>query len=74
MGGLWENVAVGVIVGLALIWAVWGLVRQGRAKKVCSSCSSSGECPLVNTDQTAVPDSTCAEPDFQVSSSSGDPR
>lgn len=43
----WETAAVGLIVGVAALWAVRSLVRAGRRKQVCSTCGSAGSCPLV---------------------------
>ena len=46
MGSTFEMVVVGVVVVAALIWAgraVWSSVRK---QGVCSSCGSSGECPV----------------------------
>lgn len=48
MGSLWETLAVVAVVGAAAIWAGRSLWRAVRQKKVCSTCGSSGDCPLVN--------------------------
>lgn len=48
MAALWETLAVGAVVGGAVLWAWRGLWRAAREKKVCSTCGSSGDCPLVN--------------------------
>jgi hypothetical protein len=42
----WELVVVGVIVAAAVAWAVRGLVRATKRKQVCTSCASSGGCPV----------------------------
>ncbi len=42
----WDALAVGVIVLLAAVWAVRSIVRAVRAKKMCSGCASSADCPL----------------------------
>ena len=46
MGSTFELVAVGVVVFAALIWAGRAVWRSVRKQGVCSSCGSSGECPL----------------------------
>ncbi len=45
----YDNLAVGVIVLVAVVWAVRSIVRAVRAKRVCSTCASSGDCPLTST-------------------------
>ncbi len=48
MSSMTEMVLVGVVVGVALFWAVraiWNSVRKGNA---CTSCTSSGDCPVEN--------------------------
>ena len=43
-----ETVVVGVAVAGAGAWAVRALVRSLKKPGGCSSCASSGGCPLVN--------------------------
>ena len=48
MSSMTEMVLVGVVVGVALFWAVraiWNSVRKGN---VCTSCGNSGDCPAEN--------------------------
>jgi len=43
-----ESILVGIVVAIAVFWAVraiWNAVRKGN---VCTSCSSSGNCPAVD--------------------------
>ncbi|HPF69505.1 MAG TPA: FeoB-associated Cys-rich membrane protein [Candidatus Krumholzibacteria bacterium] len=42
-----ETIIVGVIVAVAAAFALRGAVRSARRKQVCSTCGSSGSCPLV---------------------------
>ncbi len=42
----WDALAVGVIVLVAAVWAVRSIIRAVRAKKICSACASSADCPL----------------------------
>ena len=44
----WETIVVIVIVIAALAWAARGIWRASREKRICSSCASSGGCPLAN--------------------------
>jgi hypothetical protein len=46
MGSTLEMVIVGVVVGAALIWAGIAGWRAVRQQGTCSSCGSSGECPI----------------------------
>lgn len=46
MSGGWELVVVGLLVAGAGAWAVRALVRAVRKPGGCSSCGSSGDCPL----------------------------
>jgi hypothetical protein len=46
MGGSWDLVIVGLLVGGACVWAVRALVRSLKKPGGCSSCGSSGDCPL----------------------------
>ena len=41
-----EMVIVGVVVVVALAWAGRAAWRSWRKQGVCSSCGSSGECPV----------------------------
>jgi len=50
-----ENVIVGLVVAATVFWAVRALVRSVRRTGVCSSCASSGDCPL-NKDPGAPAD------------------
>lgn len=47
MNGGWEMAVVGLLVAGAGAWAVRALVRSLRKPGGCSSCGSSGDCPLV---------------------------
>ncbi len=42
----WDSIAVGAIVLVAGVWAIRSIVRAVRAKKICATCASSGDCPL----------------------------
>ncbi len=42
-----ESIIIGVLVLTALTWAVRAAYRSVKQNGGCSSCSSSGECPLV---------------------------
>jgi hypothetical protein len=56
----WETIVVGVIVGAAMVWAVRGAMRAARRKQVCSTCGSSGDCPLVKgVNAPDAPGATC---------------
>lgn len=48
MSGTVETVVVGVAVVGALVWAGRAGWRAVRKQGVCSSCGSSGECPVAN--------------------------
>ena len=55
----WETfVVVGIVAG-ALLWAVGGIWRTVRAKRICSSCASSGGCPVTNGSGMYPPGSEC---------------
>lgn len=41
-----EYIIVGVIVAVTLAWAVRALVRTVRKTGGCSSCATSGDCPV----------------------------
>ncbi len=46
MGSTVEMIVVGVVVAVAAIWAGRAIWRSVKKQGVCSSCASSGECPL----------------------------
>lgn len=46
MGSTLEMVIVGVVVGAALVWAGIAGWRSVRQQGTCSSCGSSGDCPI----------------------------
>ncbi|MEN8005862.1 MAG: FeoB-associated Cys-rich membrane protein [Candidatus Krumholzibacteriota bacterium] len=46
MGSILEMVVVIVAVAVALAWAGRAAWRSVRKQGVCSSCGSSGECPI----------------------------
>ena len=60
----WESVVVGLVVAVAAAWAVVSLVRAVRKPEACSSCATSGMCPLANgeTDGGCVHETGSAEP------------
>jgi len=43
-----EAIVIGAIVFIALLWAARAVYRSVKNTGGCSSCASSGECPLVN--------------------------
>ncbi len=48
MSSLTEIILVGVVVAVAGAWAaraIWNAVRKGN---ICTSCSSSADCPAAN--------------------------
>lgn len=47
MSSGWEVVAIVAVVAAAGAWAVRALVRSLKKPGGCSSCASSGACPLV---------------------------
>jgi len=47
MSGTVEILIIGVIVGSAVVWALLSVWRSWRTRQVCSSCASSGECPVM---------------------------
>jgi len=62
-----DTVIVAVIVAVAVLWALRAVRRAVTRKKVCSSCGSSGDCPLANgrggEDAGPLPSSgSCAYP------------
>ena len=48
MGGTLEMTIVTVTVGGALIWAAFAGWRAVKKQGACSSCGSSGECPIAD--------------------------
>ncbi len=48
MGATLEMIIVGVVVAGALVWAAVAGWRAVKTKGVCSSCGSSGECPIAD--------------------------
>ena len=62
MGLSKDTLVVGVIVLVALAWAVRSVWRAVRAKKICSTCASGPDCPLANPqtlqDLTELPGTT----------------
>ena len=52
MGFGWETLAVGAIVGAALVWAARGIWRAGRRKQMCTSCGAADACPLARTGES----------------------
>jgi len=46
MGSTLEITIVGVAVGAALVWAIWAGWKAVKSRGICTSCGSSGECPL----------------------------
>ena len=48
MGSTLEMIVIGVVVGAALIWAIIAGWRSVKKQGACSSCGSSGECPIAN--------------------------
>ena len=48
MSALTETILVVVIVAVALVWAGRAIWRSVSGKNKCSTCGSSGDCPLVN--------------------------
>lgn len=46
MGSTFEMVIVGVVVAAASIWALRAARRSVKEQGVCSSCGSSGDCPV----------------------------
>ncbi len=43
-----ETIVIGVVVLIAALWATRAVHRSVKNSGGCSSCASSGECPLVN--------------------------
>ena len=54
MGNYTEAVVIGVIGLITLIWAVRAIVGSFKTAGGCSSCSSTGDCPLVNNPDALV--------------------
>ena len=48
MGSTLEIIVVGVIVAVAAAWASRAIWRSVKKQGVCSSCGSSGECPIAD--------------------------
>ncbi len=46
MGSVTEMIIVGVVVAGALVWAGVAFYQTIRKQGTCSSCGSSGECPI----------------------------
>ena len=47
MGSTLEMAVIGVVVAVALAWAIRAGWKSVKTKGGCSSCGSAGECPLV---------------------------
>lgn len=64
MGGVsWEIVVVVAVVAAAVIWAVHGVWRAIRRRQVCTSCASSGGCPLADGQMDKPLSSECVVPE-----------
>lgn len=63
MGFTWETAVVGLLVAGAGAWAVRELVRALRKPGGCSSCGSSGACPLVKGPEGGDCQAPGGEPD-----------
>jgi len=64
MGGVsWEIVVVVAVVAVAATWAVRGVWRAARRRQVCTSCASSGGCPLADGRADKSPGSECVAPE-----------
>ncbi len=48
MSSVTETIVVGIVVVVAGVWAGKAIWRSVRGGKVCSTCSSSENCPLVS--------------------------
>ncbi len=48
MNGGIEAIVIGVVVLGAILWATRAAYRSVKNSGACSSCASSGECPLAN--------------------------
>jgi hypothetical protein len=46
MGPTIDTVVAGAAVAVALVWAARAVWKSTKTKGVCSSCGSSGECPI----------------------------
>ena len=62
-GVSWEIVAVVAVVAASVIWAVRGVWRATRQKKICTSCASSGGCPLADGQADRLLSSECVVPE-----------
>ena len=61
MGSALEMAVVGVVVAGALVWAARSSWRSVKKQGVCSSCGSSGDCPVAK--KGAAPDgAACGDP------------
>ena len=47
----WETIVVLVVVAVALVWGGRAAWRSVRAGKICSDCTDSGSCPMVNNSE-----------------------
>ena len=47
MSGLTEAIVISAVVAVAVAWAARSTYRSVRKTGGCSSCGSSGECPLM---------------------------
>ena len=54
MGSTSELVIVGVVVSVALVWAGRSVWRSLHKTGGCSSCSTSGDCPLVKDPEALI--------------------
>lgn len=48
MSWSWDTILMMVVVALAALWAGRSIWRAAHGGTGCSSCASSGTCPLVN--------------------------
>lgn len=48
MSAGFEAIVIGAVVFVALLWAARAAYRSVKNSGGCSSCASSGECPLAN--------------------------
>jgi hypothetical protein len=62
----WETIVVGVVVAAALAWALRGVLRAVRQKRVCSDCASSGGCPVAQGGAGPAPGSACRTDLFEL--------
>lgn len=64
MDGLWEIVVVAAAVAVAAVWALRGLWQSARKRQVCSSCASSGGCPMAGGGTDEQQGSGCIVPEL----------